>query len=90
MTRPLRSDPIAYPPRGLKRDEAARWIGVSTTKFDEMISSGQMPKPKRVDGRVIWDRYALDAAFSELPDEKVNLIDLALGQGGRPRGQLAR
>ncbi|MBX4955575.1 hypothetical protein [Rhizobium lentis] len=56
-------DAIAYPPRGMSREEAARWIGVSTTKFDEMVKDRRMPRPKRVDGRVIWDRLALDMAF---------------------------
>lgn len=81
MNRPLRKDPIAYPPRGLWRGDAARWIGVSPTKFDELISIGVMPKPKRIDGRVVWDRYALDAAFTDLPDSKVNLIDFAMNGG---------
>ena len=64
-------DSLAYPPRGMSRDEAARWIGVSATKFDEMVSDRRMPRPKRVDGRVIWDRLRLDAAFSDLSEEKV-------------------
>lgn len=72
----LRPDPIAYPPRGMSRDEAARYIGVGVTKFDEMVSDGRMPHPKRVDGRVIWDRLRVEAAFSDLPDEKaVNPLD---------------
>ena len=69
MSRPRAADPIAYPPRGLARDEAARYIGVGSTKFDEMVSDGRMPRPKRVDGRTIWDRVALDMAFTDLPDE---------------------
>jgi len=48
-------DSLSYAPRGMSRDEAARYIGVGATKFDEMVSDGRMPKPKRVDGRVIWD-----------------------------------
>jgi hypothetical protein len=32
-----------------------------------------MPKPKRVDGVVVWDRYRLDAAFEALPDEGASL-----------------
>jgi hypothetical protein len=28
-----------------------------------------MTPPKRVDGRKIWDRLALDAAFYDLPDD---------------------
>jgi predicted DNA-binding transcriptional regulator AlpA len=55
-----RPDPIAYPPRGMSRDEAARYIGAGNTKFDEMVADGRMPRPKRVDGRVIWDKGPLD------------------------------
>lgn len=62
---------LAYPPRGMSRDEAARYIGVSITKFDEMVADGRMPKPKRVDSRVVWDRLRLEAAFTDLPEEKV-------------------
>lgn len=71
-------DPISYPPRGLSRDEAARWIGLGATKFDQLVKDGRMPHGKRVDGRVIWDRYALDAAFADLPDTNVNIIDSIL------------
>jgi excisionase family DNA binding protein len=77
-----RLDTIAYPPRGMSRDEAARYIGVGATKFDEMVADGRMPKPKRVDGRVIWDRLRLDAAFTDLPDDKRgNQMDRILGMG---------
>lgn len=68
-------DAISYPPRGLSRDEAARYVGVGTTKFDEMVADRRMPRPKRIDGRTVWDRIALDAAFSELPFESGNRID---------------
>ncbi|MEW4397433.1 hypothetical protein AB1J06_01970 [Agrobacterium tumefaciens] len=67
---------IFYPPRGMSRDEAARYIGVGTTKFDQMVKDGRMPKPKRVDGRTLWDRIKLDDAFTRLPDE--NMIDAIL------------
>jgi len=73
-----RADPIAYPPRGLNREEAARYIGIGTTKFDELVADGRMPKPKRVDGRNVWDRIALDAAFTDLPEEGGNRIDALL------------
>ncbi|MBU1313968.1 MAG: hypothetical protein KJ947_22515 [Alphaproteobacteria bacterium] len=77
------ADTILYPPRGLSRAEAARYIGVGTTKFDEMVHDRRMPRPKRVDGRVIWDRIALDAAFSDLPDEHENPIDKLLQRRDR-------
>jgi predicted DNA-binding transcriptional regulator AlpA len=62
--------PISLPPRGINRVEAAAYIGVSTTKFDEMVADGRMPPPKRIDGRVVWDRKKLDVAFDQLPDDR--------------------
>ena len=57
-----------YPRRGLSRERAAAWVGVSPAKFDEMVKDGRMPGPKAIDGRVVWDRYRLDEAFEALPD----------------------
>jgi hypothetical protein len=53
-------------PRGLSRDQAAAYVGVGVTKFNEMVADGRMPPPKHVDGRVIWDRYLLDQSFEAL------------------------
>jgi hypothetical protein len=53
-------------PRGLSRDQAAAYVGVGVTKFNEMVEDGRMPKPKHVDTRLLWDRYALDQAFEVL------------------------
>ncbi|MBB6251396.1 helix-turn-helix transcriptional regulator [Nitrospirillum iridis] len=61
--------PASLPPRGLSREQAAEYVGISATKFDQMIERGAMPRPKRIDGRRVWDLMALDAAFSALPDE---------------------
>jgi hypothetical protein len=71
--------PSSLPPRGLSRLQAAEYIGVGVTKFDEMVADGRMPKPKRIDGptrdaprrtgRVIWDRVQLDEAFSLLDQD---------------------
>jgi len=55
--------PPAFTPRGLRREDAAAYIGVSPSKFDQWVERGVMPKPKRVDRIVLWDRKALDAAF---------------------------
>jgi hypothetical protein len=47
-----------------------------------MVSDGRMPRPKRVDGRVIWDRLRIEAAFTDLPEEKkVNPLDRMLEAG---------
>jgi hypothetical protein len=53
-------------PRGLSRDQSAAYIGTGVTKFNEMVEDGRMPKPKHVDGCVIWDRYQLDQCFEAL------------------------
>ncbi|MBR0693598.1 AlpA family transcriptional regulator [Bradyrhizobium lablabi] len=82
MTRAPDHRDLSYPPRGMSRDDAARYVGVSITKFDEMVADGRMPKPKRVDGRVVWDRLRLEAAFTDLPEEKVkNPLDRMFEDG---------
>lgn len=73
MTAAARID--VAPRRGLSRDEAARYVGVGTTKFDQMIEAGEMPRPIAIGGRRIWDIRALDAAFDALAEPV-----------GRPKG----
>ena len=68
--------PPQLAPRGLCREAAAQYIGVSAAKFDEMVVDERMPKPKRIDGRRVWDRRSLDLAFDALPgDETINPWD---------------
>jgi excisionase family DNA binding protein len=57
------------PRRGLSREEAAMYIGISATKFDELVRDGRMPGPKRIDGRKVWDVRDLDVAFDAFPSE---------------------
>src|SRR4249919_3904639 len=54
------------PRRGLSRDEAAMYVGVSAGKFDAMVRDGRMPQPVKVDHRKIWDIRSLDLAFDEI------------------------
>jgi predicted DNA-binding transcriptional regulator AlpA len=61
--------PPSLAPRGLSRVQAAEYIGVGTTKFDEMVADGRMPKPKRIDGRTVWDRVKVDERFAALEDD---------------------
>ena len=68
MTRAL-SDVRPVPRRGLSRTEAAMYICISPGKFDELVADGRMPKPRKIDGRKIWDIRALDLAFDALPGE---------------------
>src|SRR5262245_49875105 len=57
------------PRRGLSRDEAAMYVGISAGKFDELVADGRMPCPVRIDGRRVWDVRSLDLAFDALPRE---------------------
>jgi predicted DNA-binding transcriptional regulator AlpA len=41
---------------------------VSPRLFDELVADGRMPKPVRINARVLWDRVQLDAAFAALSD----------------------
>lgn len=59
----------SQPRRGLRREEAAAYVGVSPAKFDGWVKEGRMPKPKRIDGVVLWDIVRLDMAWDELPGE---------------------
>ena len=68
--------PPSLAPRGLNKCQSAKYIGIGTTMFDEMVSDRRMPKPRRINGRTVWDRLELDEAFSALPhDEDANPWD---------------
>jgi predicted DNA-binding transcriptional regulator AlpA len=60
---------------GLNRLEAARYVGVSATTFDQLVNDGRMPRPARVGMRRIWDRRRLDLAFEALQPEDDTAID---------------
>lgn len=53
--------------RGRSREEAAAYIGVGATKFDEMVADGRMPRPRQIDSRRVWCVHELDDAFDRLP-----------------------
>lgn len=54
-------------PIGLSRVEASRFVGVSTTKFDQLVKEKLMPEPKRLGRRKVWDRRGLQRAFEQIP-----------------------
>lgn len=68
--KPPRGDvlPRSLPPAGISREEAAAFVGVSASLFDEMVDDGRMPGPKRINGRVVWSVRKLTLAFEALPD----------------------
>ena len=55
--------------RGLSRVEAAMYLGISPSKFDEMRKDGRIGPAKVIDGRKIFDVRTLDENFDALPDE---------------------
>jgi len=63
--RPIRSP--TSPRRGLNREEAAQYVGISPSKFDQLVADGRMPGPKLLDRRRVWDMRRLDQAFELLP-----------------------
>lgn len=49
----------AIQPRGLSRQQAAKYVGVSAEKLDQLGRSGVVPR-LRIGRRVLYDRLALD------------------------------
>jgi predicted DNA-binding transcriptional regulator AlpA len=60
---------VAAPRRGLSRTDAANYVGVGPSKFDELVADGRMPPPRRIDGRKVWDVRELDISFEDLPHD---------------------
>ena len=61
--------PPSLVPAGISREQAAEYVGLGTTKFDELVRDGRMPKPKLVDSRKVWVVDRLKAALLALPEE---------------------
>jgi hypothetical protein len=58
---------VVLPVRGLSRVGAAQYMGIGPTKFDRMVHDGRAPRPRRIDGRLVYDIRELDEAFDRLP-----------------------
>jgi hypothetical protein len=56
--------PIVF---GFAEPEAAASIGISVSKFRELVADGRMPKPRQIDGRFVFDVDELRSAFKDLP-----------------------
>jgi hypothetical protein len=57
------------PRRGLSRTEAAVYLGISASKFDELRKAHRIAPPKVLDGRLIFTVERLDEFLDSLPDE---------------------
>lgn len=56
----------SQPRRGLSRLEAASYVGVGVTMFDELVLEGKMPAAICVRSRKVWDIRDLDLAFDRM------------------------
>ena len=54
-------------PRGMQRQQAADYLGISASWLDQLVSKSLLPQPRQLNKRLIWDREELDRAFEELP-----------------------
>jgi len=63
------------PRRGLSRVEAATYLGISPSKFDELRKAGRVGPAKILDGRKVYAIEMLDDFFNELPDENHEAAD---------------
>lgn len=72
-----KQDHLAYPPRLLRPDSAARYLSMGTSTFLRMVAEGKLPKPKRIGGIVAWDRWKLDAYVDDTSDDDpgVNTVE---------------
>ena len=57
------------PRRGLSRVEAAIYLGISPSKFDELRKSGRIGPAKILDSRKLYAIEMLDEFFDALPAE---------------------
>jgi excisionase family DNA binding protein len=72
-------DHLAYPPRLLRADRAAAYLGIGTSTFMRLVAEGKLPKPKRLCGVPTWDRYRLDAVVDDSNDDVTdNTVDRLL------------
>ncbi len=75
-------------PRGLPRIAASEYVGCSPRKFDTMVADGNMPQPRLIGAKKVWDRVELDEFFEALPragEEEINEWDEAASEARRAR-----
>ena len=58
--------PVALSKIGYRRPEAADFVGMKLSKFNQLVKDGRMPKPFKIDGCVVWDGRDLIKAFDKL------------------------
>lgn len=69
---------LPFVPRMLNRAHAAAYVGVGTTKFDELVRDGRMPRPRCIDARRLWDVRSLDEMIDDLPIDGESHVEIQL------------
>ena len=72
--------------RGLPRVAASEYVGCSPRKFDAMVADGEMPQPRLIGAKKVWDRLELDEFFEALPragEAGINDWDIYLREKSR-------
>lgn len=64
--------PFGVLPRGLRREQAAAYLGISPGHFDKQRAAGAVPAPMQMFGVWLWDRQKLDALFDGAVPEAQN------------------
>lgn len=67
--------PPTLAPRLLNREQAAAYLSVSPSKFDQLVDDGRMPRPRVIDRRRAWDIRSLDSAIDDLPVDGADEAD---------------
>lgn len=53
-------------PRGLRREQAAHYVGVSPSHFDRLVEEGVLPRANNLKGCKVWDRYKIDKTLDSV------------------------
>jgi len=60
------SGPLPFVPRLLSAELAALYVGISKSNFLARVTTHEIPQPRRLGKRVLWDRHTLDAYIDAL------------------------
>lgn len=56
--------------RGLDENEAAVYLSLSPSTFRKLVQNGDIPRPRVIGARRVWDVDELDLAFKTFPRER--------------------
>ena len=67
-----RADPTSQKPRAIVGLDRLKWRNADGRLFlyhRQLVTDGRMPRPRRIDGRIVFDVDEVRAAFKALPHE---------------------